>query len=132
MTTLFTDRDYDTLKSWWKETGCPVPHLSQLQTLGVIGYDGDTPACAVFAYKSDGVAVAFLEHLITNPAVKSPMRKLRAVTGMMEFILDELEADGYQIIRGTTWSLTLAKICKKRWGFQIIDEESVNMSLFLP
>ena len=132
MTTLFTDRDYDTLKSWWKETGCPVPHLSQLQTLGVIGYDGDTPACAVFAYKSDGVNVAFLEHLITNPAVKSPMRKIKAMNGMMEFILDELEADGYQIIRGTTWSTTLARACKKRWGFQILDVDSVNMSLFLP
>lgn len=132
MTTTFKDEDYDILKTWWKETGCPVPHLSQLQTLGVIGYDGDTPACAVFAYKSDGVAVAFLEHLITNPEVTSPMRKMQAVTEMMDRVLDELDADGYQVIRGTTWSLTLAKICKKRWGFQIIDEESVNMSLFLP
>lgn len=132
MTTIFKNRDYDTLKSWWEEAGCPVPHLSHLQTMGVIGYDGDTPACAVFAYKSDGVSVAFLEHLITNPAVKSPMRKMKAVVGMMERVLNELYDEDYQIIRGTTWSLTLAKICKKRWGFQIIDDESVNMSLFLP
>jgi len=53
------------------------------------------------------------------------------VVAMMERILKDLSDDGYQIIRGTTWSLTLAKICKKRWGFEIIDEESVNMSLLL-
>ena len=130
-TRLFTNNDHKMISNWWLETGCPVPHLSQLQTIGVIGYADNEPACAVWAYKSEGVAVAFLEHLITNPAIKSPMAKMRAVVAMMERILKDLSDDGYQIIRGTTWSLTLAKICKKRWGFEIIDEESVNMSLML-
>jgi hypothetical protein len=50
---------------------------------------------------------------------------------MMDHMLDILECDGYQLIRGTTWSDTLAKICKKRWGFEIIDDNSINMSLLL-
>jgi hypothetical protein len=80
---------------------------------------------------SQGVAVAFLEHLVTNPDVKSPMKKMRAVQYMMDHMLDILECDGYQLIRGTTWSDTLAKICQKRWGFEIIDDNSINMSLLL-
>jgi len=130
-TTKFEDKDYETISQWWRDSGCPVPHLSQLQTLGLVTSVDGEPVCAVWAYKSEGVAVAFLEHLVTNPAFKSPIRKLRAVTAMMDMVIGELDTDGYQIIRGTTWSKTLAKICKKRWGFQIIDDKSVNMSLLL-
>ena len=130
-TTKFNNEDYSIIKDWWADSGCPVPHLTQLQTPGWIGYHNETPVCAVFADRSDSVPVAFLEHIITNPEVKSPMRKLKVVTAMMDRVIGELDNNGYQIIRGTTWSKTLAKICKKRWGFQIIDDKSVNMSLLL-
>jgi len=130
-TTKFEDKDYGTISQWWRDSGCPVPHLSQLQTLGLVTSVDEEPVCAVWAYKSEGVAVAFLEHLVTNPAFKSPIRKLRAVTAMMDRILSILREDEYQIIRGTTWSKTLGKICAKRWGFEIIDNNATNLSLML-
>jgi hypothetical protein len=128
---LYKDSDYEMVAKWWDVSGCPIVAPSQLETLGMIGYEGDTPACAVWAYMSQGVAVAFLEHLVTNPEIKSPMKKMRAVQYMMDHMLDILQCDGYQLIRGTTWSETLAKICKRRWGFDIIDSNAHNMSLLL-
>ena len=130
-TAKFTDKDYETISQWWEDSYCPVPHLSQLQTLGLVTSVDGEPVCAVWAYRSRGVAVAFLEHLVTNPAFKSPMGKLRAVQGMMDKMLSILREDEYQIIRGTTWSKTLGKICKKRWGFEIIDDNCTNLSLML-
>lgn len=128
----FEDQDYGLVSDWWKAAGNPCVALSQLQTKGFIGYtDDNEPACAVWAYMSKGVGVAFLEHLVTNPDVKSPMAKMRAVDQMMERMLDELCMDGYQMIRGCTWSPTLAKICKRRWGFEIIGTDYTNMSLML-
>jgi len=131
-TRLFKDSDYEMVQKWWVASGSPVVSLSQLQTLGLIGYTSDNePACALWAYRSKGVGVAFLEHLVTNPKVTSPMKKMKAVQYMMDHMLDILKMDGYQMIRGTTWCDTLAKICKKRWGFEIIDDNSINMSLIL-
>ena len=120
------------VQKWWVASGSPVVNLSQLQTIGLIGYTSDNePACALWAYRSKGVGVAFLEHLVTNHKVKSPMKKMKAVQYMMDHMLDILQQDGYQMIRGTTWCDTLAKICEKRWGFQIIDDNSINMSLLV-
>jgi len=50
---------------------------------------------------------------------------------MMDRMLSILREDEYQIIRGTTWSKTLGKICAKRWGFEIIDNNATNLSLML-
>jgi hypothetical protein len=129
---LFKDSDHEMVAKWWKVAGAPVVALSQLQTMGLIGYTSDDePACAMWVYKSEGVAVAFLEHLVTNPEVTSPMKKMRAVQFMMDFMLEQLYMDGFQMIRGITWSDTLAKICQRRWGFQLIDDNAKNLALIL-
>lgn len=130
-TTKYEREDYTYLRNWWVESECPVPHQSQLDTLGYIGWLNDVPVCAVWAYKSEGVAVAFLEHLVTNPEVSAPFAKLQAVKLMMDHILADLKNDGYQLIRGVTWSPVLAKICKKHWGFNLIDDKAQNMSLMI-
>ena len=131
-TRLFTNNDYEMLSNWWLEAGCPVVSLSQLQTIGLIGYtDENEPACAMWAYRSEGVGVAFLEHLITNPNVKSPMKKIRAMHYMVDQLINILKTDGYQMIRACTWSGTFAKACKKRWGFEIIGDNYNNMSLIV-
>ena len=131
-TRLFKDSDYDMVSRWWVGTGCPVVSLSQLQTMGLIGYtDENEPACAIWAYRSKGVGVAFLEHLITNPKVKSPMKKIRAMHYMVDHLIDILKLDGYQMIRACTWSETFAKACQKRWGFQLIGNNYNNMSLLV-
>lgn len=123
--------DYPELSRWWKESCCPIPHESQLDTLGVIGYQQNTPTCAVFAYRCSDVPIVFLEHFVTNPDVEGAMVKMKAVLEMMSSILGQLEEDGYQMVRGTTWSKTLGKVCKRYWGFQIIDDGCTNMSLML-
>lgn len=128
---IYTESDYDMLASWWERQGCPIPHSSQLMTLGVIGYANDVPVAAVWGYMSKGVPVAFLDHFITNPDVKSTSTKLRGVTRMMDRMLDELVEDGYQLIRATTWSKTLGKVCARKWGFEVIDNESTNLSLLI-
>lgn len=128
---IYIQADYDTLADWWTENDCPSPHPSQLQTLGVIGYADSEPACAVWAYLSKGVPVAFLEHFVSNPDVTSPMKKMRAVVNMMDKMLEELSDEGYQLVRATTWSKTLGRVCKKRWGFQVIDDGATNLSLIM-
>ena len=128
---IYTSADYDTLANWWEGNNSSTPHSSQLMTLGVIGYVDDVPVAAVWGYMSKGVPVAFLDHFITNPDVKSTSTKLRGVTRMMDRMLDELSEDGYQLIRATTWSKTLGKVCAKKWGFEIIDNESTNLSLLI-
>jgi hypothetical protein len=128
---IYTSSDLDTLASWWSDNDSVTPHESQLSTLGVIGYVDDVPVAAVWAYMSVGVPVAFLEHFITNPDVKSTSTKLRGVTHMMDRILDELSEDGYQLIRATTWSKTLGKVCARKWGFEVVDNESTNLSLLI-
>ena len=129
---IYIEADYPVVADWWTENNCPTPHSTQLQTLGVIGYADGEPACAGWAYMSKGVPVAFLDHFITNPDITSPMKKMRAVVSMMETILDELSEDGYQLIRATTWSETLGRVCHKRWGFQVVDDGATNLSLLLP
>ena len=130
-TRLFTNKDYDMLSSWWAGNEMPVVHLSQLQTTGVIGYAKGEPACCMFAYKCEDVAIAFLDHFIVNPFIDSMFAKLGAIQSMMDEMLSILKEEGYQLIRAVTWSNTFGKVCKKRWGFELIDDRSVNMSLML-
>lgn len=125
-----SETDYKMLQRWWVASGCPVVDASQLETLGMIGYTEDNePACAVFAYLSFGVGVAFLEHFITNPELKSPIKKLKASEYLLNHMLGTLEEDGYELIRMSTWSKTLAKVCQKRFGFQLIGDGYHNLSL---
>lgn len=130
-TRIYKESDYDEIKHWWLEAGCPAPHPSQLETTGVIGLVDDQPVCAVWVYRCIDVPIAWLEHFVTNPAGGSAMRKMLAVIAMMDEAMSTLKDEGYQMIRATTWSSTLGKVCEKRWGFQIIDEESTNMSLIV-
>jgi hypothetical protein len=131
-TRLFKDSDYEMVQKWWVASGCPPVSLSQLQTIGLIGYtDENEPACALWAYRSKGVGVAFLEHLITSPKIVSPMKKIRAMHYMVDHLIDILQMDGYQMIRACTWSDTFAKACQKRWGFQLIGGNYNNLSLIV-
>jgi len=130
-TRAYKESDYDMIKQWWLEAGCPAPHPSQLETTGVIGLVDDQPVCAVWIYRCIDVPIAWLEHFVTNPLGGAAMRKMKAVIAMMDKVMSILKEDGYQMIRATTWSSTLGKVCKKRWGFQIIDGESTNMSLII-
>ena len=126
------DTDYEMLQRWWVASGTPVVNASQLETLGMISYtDDNQPACAVFAYLSKGVSVAFLEHFISSPMVKSPIQKLKASDYLLNHMLDILSCDGYQLVRASTWSETLAKVCQKRFGFQLIGNNYHNLSLIV-
>ena len=127
-----SDEDYETLRQWWVASDCPVVDASQLKTKGMIVYnDSGDPVCAVFAYLSVGVGVAFLEHFITNPDVTSPIEKLKASDCLLNKMLDDLAHDGYQLIRASTWSETLAKVMEKRLGFQPIGSGYHNLSLIV-
>lgn len=128
---LYKESDYDMLSRWWRESHCPVPHKSQLDTLGYIGYNNDTPMCAVFAYMCKDVPVAFLEHFVTSPDGFTTMQKMKAVLSMMDAMLNKLAEEGYAMVRGTTWSKTLGRVCHRRWGFEIIDDKCTNMSLLI-
>lgn len=128
---LYKKSDYPELARWWREAWCPIPHESQLDTIGYIGYYRDVPLCAVFAYRCKDVPVAWLEHFITNPDCESAMDKMRAVRAMMDSMLTQLADEGYAMVRGVTWSETLGKVCNRQWGFEIIDKECTNMSLML-
>ena len=131
-TRLFKDSDYEMIQQWWVANGCPAVNLSQLQTIGLIGYtDDDEPACAIWAYRSEGVGVAFLEHLITSPSIKTPMKKIRAMHYMVDQMINNLKMDGYSMIRACTWSPTFAKACQKRWGFELIGDNYNNLSVIV-
>lgn len=120
------------VQKWWVASGCPPVNLSQLQTIGLIGYTNDNePACAIWAYRSKGVGVAFLEHLITSPSIKKPMQKIRAMHYMVDHMIDLLKMDDYSMIRACTWSDTFAKACQKRWGFQLIGDNYNNLSVIV-
>ena len=128
---LYTEQDYDMLADWWRGSFCPVPHKTQLETLGYIGYNNDKPMCALFAYRCKDVPIAFLEHFITTPEDYTAMQKMKAVVSMMDAMLDHLGEEGYVMVRGTTWSKTLGRVCNRRWGFEIIGDGCTNMSLML-
>ena len=122
--------DYKTLTSWWLAHGCVVPHKSQVDTLGVLGCVDGEPACYVCAYRVVDCPVVFLEHFVANPDV-SAHKIIASVGSMFNLLLRVLKDDGYQMVRISTWSSTLAKVCEKKVGFKKISGEFNNMSLML-
>lgn len=130
-TRKYINSDYDELKHWWTDAGYKAPHPSQLDTTGVIGMVDDQPVCAVWIYRCLDLPIAWLEHFVTNPAGGDAMRKMKAIIAMMDRVFSILKDEGYQMVRGVTWSKTLGRVCKKYWGFEIIDDGCTNMSLIL-
>jgi hypothetical protein len=131
-TRLFKDSDYEMVQKWWVASGCPPVNLSQLQTIGLIGYtDDDEPACAIWAYRSEGVGVAFLEHLITSPNITTQMTKMRVLRHTVDQMITTLKDDGYSMIRACTWSPTFAKVCQRDWGFELIGDNYNNLSVIV-
>ena len=131
-TRLFKDSDYEMIQQWWVAHGCPAVNLSQLQTIGLIGYtDNDEPACAIWAYRSEGVGVAFLEHLITSPDITTQMTKMRVLRHTVDKMISTLNEDGYSMIRACTWSPTFAKVCQRDWGFELIGDNYNNLSVIV-
>lgn len=130
-TRIYKQEDYDTISGWWADQSCYVPDHTQLDTLGVIASDDGTDVCYMCAYCVSGVAIAFLDHLVTNPGYKRAVGKLKAVDAMMSEILQTLRARGYQLIKAVTWSDTLSKICQKRYGFKPLGGELKGLTMIL-
>jgi len=129
---LYTEKqDYPTIASWWQEQGCHVPHASQLDTLGVMVSVDDEDVAYICAYLAVGVGVAHLDHLVTNPAFKSPTGKLRAVKAMMSAMLTTLRDNDYQLVKAVTWSKTLSKICTRKLGFKRVGGDFEQITAIL-
>ena len=124
-------RDYSMIAEWWQAQGNVVPDASQLDTLGVIVSDGDQDVAYICAYLSVGVGVAHLDHLVTNPACRAPMAKLRAIRALMSEILRICKDNDYQLIKAVTWSKTLSRVCQRKLGFMRVGGGFENLSVIL-
>lgn len=131
-TRLYSEKqDYPTLSKWWQDQECPVPHPTQLDTLGVMVSVDDEDVAYICAYLAVGVGVAHLDHLITNPAFKSPGRKLAAIRAMLESMFRVLKDNDYQLIKAFTWSKTLSRVCQQKLGWQRVGGGYENLSVMI-
>jgi len=98
--------DYEAiLLKWWNDWGWSPPKrefLPQDGTGGYIVYDGDTPVCAGFIYKTNS-SVAWVDWVVSNKEYRKKPHRKQAIV----FLVEQLTNVCRNI--GAEWSYALIK-----------------------
>lgn len=121
---------YELLTAWWQAHGWnPVP-LAILPRCGIwIEDDTGNPLAAAFLYmENSGVGVAWLEWMVTNPAIAP--RKAYVAIGVITQAAREvaLELD-YGVLMTTCRQESLARTLEKN-GFSVTDRGVTHLIMF--
>lgn len=96
------DKDYPILKTWWERRGSEAPHLALLPPMGVVAELDGLPIACAFLYEIRGVALAIVEWEATNPEIKSPILKVKALNTVFDFWEDYCREVGIKIVLSWT------------------------------
>lgn len=122
----FTPADYPMVAKWWKAHGWPVLPLEALpEGGGVIAYEGTTPLCAAWLYKTNS-SISWMEWFISNPDAPKRCRSLG-----LDAVIAELDtrakAQGFKIIHTSMRHPGLIRRMKSH-GFIVVDEGMTNLA----
>ena len=122
--------------AWWGHRHpSPFP-AGGLPPLGVVVEDKDGPACMLWCYECYGVGVAFLEFLITRPALSVKQARTvgrEAVTACCAMAGQMVEPPcAYKIFRAATTAPLFREL--SRMGFHATDDGAPlrGLALILP
>ena len=80
---LYTPADYPTVAEWFAAHGQPAVPEAVLPACGVVMEDAEgRAACAAWLYQAQGVSVAWLAWMVSNPAL-TPMQAEDALNGLV-------------------------------------------------
>lgn len=96
---LFSDRDYETVCSWWSGHGNYCPELGLLPPCGVIATIDGQDAGAVWMYKALGCGVCHAHWLVMRPGNSIAVSRA-AGRAMWSFLKSEAISQGYGVIFG--------------------------------
>lgn len=92
------DGDYENiLTKWWSEWNWTPPVKDYLPETGFIVYDGETPICAAYLYKTNS-KVAWVEWLISNKHYTKKPDRRDAILFLISFMSEFAKNLGYKYI----------------------------------
>lgn len=118
----FMPEDYPILVKWLLKRNFPVPLYKHLPPTGAMIWQGKTPICAGFLFKTDA-DLAVLGSLASNPDYKDDRQS--HVDFLIKYLIDKAKSDGFNMICCST------KIEKLGKRFEILGlpkfDENVSM-----
>lgn len=110
---------------WWKAHDWPAVEVDTLPETGCIVFNGESPVCAGFLYKTDSAA-CWIEWVISDPKSDKEVRG-KCLDAMMQLLVSIGEALGYRITVGYLTHPSLIERYQKH-GFKITDK---NVSILM-
>jgi hypothetical protein len=121
------DKDYHTLKKWWKQHEFGVVPMEVLPPDGIIVEDVDGPICAGGLYIGTGTKFAFMEWIVGDK--NSDKKKLhKALKLCIEAIMEMAQNKGMRLVYTVTGESALQKRYVKHHGMKLT-ENSVKTYL---
>ena len=79
------DSDYPIIKTWWEVRGSEAPQRELLSSVGIMVEQDDLPVACAFLYQVKESPLGIIEWEATNPAITSPILKVRALGFVFDF-----------------------------------------------
>ena len=105
---------YESIREWDPDSFPPPAFLPKM---GVVVWDDDELVCFLCADMSNSIPRAFLDYLMTNPAI-GKIKRFKAVKMAEEFICELLRGHGYSNLVGVTPKAGIAMLAQ-RMGFTL-------------
>lgn len=117
---------FDTFSAWWKAHGWPGVALGILPKCGVlVEDDAGGPLAVAWLYQDNSVGVAWLEWIVTNPAM-TPKQSYLAVAMLVQAAREVAVALDYGVVMTTARQHSLARVLGRN-GFTVTDTGMTHM-----
>lgn len=120
----YTPSHHSMLTEWWlAHKWTPIPTY-MLPPTGTVVYDGVTPVCAGFVYRTDS-AIAWMEFIVSNPASTKDQRAA-ALDLLISDLAEKAYATGSTTIFTSSNQPSLIEKNKQQ-GFVVTDSNVTHM-----